>query len=719
MKIYETKNNTSAQDYRLGSHPRDNTLMFEAPDRLYINGMGHDKDTLAPIFGSTFQVFASTADWLKLTNSLSAAHDSESDASSLISSQVYGGKTSGDYLNTNNRQSIMAGVSMSSLWRSSFDSNKLYFTTTDPDGDRIWGGRYDIASSHLDGYVDSQPSNGSDGRGSTCFFHEDNNYLYGVLNGRGYTAISHSDHHQYRSKSCFIRMDKSTLEITWSGYAPQYDGLTVILHVTSDYFVFYSTQGHGQARYSGDEDGSGNGTSSNLPQAGFGLIRFSDDWTPSEVEMSHMHEKGTQSVPNWNNGFLPILDELGNSRYDEERGTLIMAPVITYLRNDPSIITSSTVLKQGVSIYGDTGGDYYDGDPSLDYYMTVPAIVSDNTLKSTHKIVRTYTCVRTGDGEFHIIRNNIPLPDNSNAFQNAASHPGSNPYGSSTNPAMDQRKCTITSDNSSLPTSFNDTNIVGDTGMLRKDVSYGITFRVQNTSFFMDSNNNAYLMVDFAHPQVNRENTLAAYHSIWVFKIVDHANSLTADPAETDSINLKVIQEIQIDRECYGLYRPTDDPKIFYAMSISSAEHPVYNWNPTTEQFSTSYSINGNICAIGNDSNGNVYSAHKGTYGRYEIHAESTVLPNEITVIPAQTRYEYTGTTISSTVAVDAYNYLGNRIAATINLQILGSGVEFTSSSATNNGKTISVTTSASASTAVDIDITSSSFARITASMSV
>jgi len=715
MKIYETKNNTSARDFRLGNHPRDNTLLFEAPDRLYINGMGHDKDTLAPIFGSTFQVFANTADWFKLTNSLTSGHDPESNDSSLISTHYVGSKTSGDYLNTNNRQSIMAGVSMTSLWRSSFDSNKIYFTTPDPDGDRNWAARYDIAHAHLDGFVSSQLNNGSNSRGSTCFFHEDNNYLYGILNGRSFDTGSNA--HERNSKSCFIRMDKSTLEMTASGYRPYYDGITVILHVTSDYFIFYCTDSVGAARYTGNEDGTSTGTTLQPPQAGFGLIRFSDDWTSTTLQQD-MEHKGNGQTPTWNNPFLTILDEQGNERYDDHHGTLIMVPINETLRNDPTLITHSTTLLNSLSIHGDTAGDFYDGS-NTDHYLTVPAIVSDSSLKSTHKIVRTYTSVRTVDGDYHIIRNNIPMPDNSNAFQSAASHPGSNPYGSSTNPAMDQRKCTITSDSNLLPTSFNDTNIVGDSGLFFEVTSESVSQRVHNMSFFMDSNNNAYLMLDFAHPQVHRYTTYAAFHSIWVFKIIDHASSLTNDPAETDSLNLKVIQEIQIDRECYGLYRPTDDPKIFYAMSISAAEHPVYNWNPTTEQFTTSYSINGNICAIGNDSNGNVYSAHKGTYGRYEIHAESTVLPNEITVVPAQTRYEYTGTTISSTVSVDAYNYLGNRIAATINLQILGSGVEFTDPSATNNGKTISVTTSASASTAVNIDITSSSFVRITASMSV
>jgi hypothetical protein len=325
---------------------------------------------------------------------------------------------------------------------------------------------------------------------------------------------------------------------------------------------------------------------------------------------------------------------------------------------------------------------------------------------------------RTQNGEYLIIRNNIPLPENTNAFQSAATHPGSAAYGSSTNPAMDQRKCTVTSNNAALPSTFSDSNITGSSGFFAKTGAETDANRIHNMSYFEDGGS-AYLMIDFAHPSVETDPTVAAYHSIWVFKITNHTSSLTNDPSETDSLALEIIQDIQIDDSCYGLYRPTDDPKTFIAMSITSSVHPVYSWNSSTEQFTTSYSLNGNICTIGNDSSGNIYSAHKGPYGRFEIHAESVVLPNEITVVPAQTRYEYTGTTISSTVSVDAYNYLGNRIAATINLQILGSGVEFTDSSATNNGKTISVTTSTSSSTAVDIDITSSSFVRITASMSV
>ena len=707
MKIYQTKNNTSSNDYRLGSHPHDNTLLFEAPDRLFINGMGHDKDTLAPIFGSTFQTFANEGEWFKLTNSVSFCQDSTSNTNSLPASEQVRMKPSADYLLSNNRQSIMAGVSISSIWRSTSDTNYIYFTGADPDGDKLWVGRYNIASSSLDGFVGAS----SNADGSAAFFHEDDNYLYGV-------AHRHSGDSYPAS---FIRVNKGNLTFSHSGLEPSYDGGIIILHVTDDYFVFFGQTNNATKWYQNDVTSSNYGALC----AGIGLVRFTDTFTAGTT-INYLSSKSDNlySTPNWNSPFLAILDDNGNIRYagknssyEHGGGTINMTLFPTSMRNDPSLITYAPAQGEEIGIYPDSGGDYYSA-LSDDHHLINPAIVSNSTLINTHKIIRTYSLLRTSDGEYVIIRNNVPLPENTNAFQAASSHPGSSAYGSSAIPVMDQRKCTITSNNSSLPSSFTDSNISGSSGFFSKVSSTYTADRIHNMSYFED-NGNAYLMIDFAHPNTSVDSTTSAYHSVWVFKITNHTSSLTNDPSETDSLALEIIQDVEIDDSCYALYRPTDDPKTFIAMSVSTSTHPVYSWNTSTEQFTTSYSLNGNICTIGNDSNGNIYSAHKGPYGRFEIHAESVVLPNEITVVPAQTRYEYTGTTISSTVAVDAYNYLGNRIAATINLQILGSGVEFTDPSATNNGKTISVTTSTSASTAVDIDITSSSFVRITASMSV
>ena len=93
-------------------------------------------------------------------------------------------------------------------------------------------------------------------------------------------------------------------------------------------------------------------------------------------------------------------------------------------------------------------------------------------------------------------------------------------------------------------------------------------------SYFED-NGNAYLMIDFAHPNTSVDSTQSAYHSVWVFKITNHTSSLTNDPSETDSLALEIIQDVEIDDSCYALYRPTDDPKTFIAMSISTSTPPV------------------------------------------------------------------------------------------------------------------------------------------------
>ena len=74
---------------------------------------------------------------------------------------------------------------------------------------------------------------------------------------------------------------------------------------------------------------------------------------------------------------------------------------------------------------------------------------------------------------------------------------------------------------------------------------------------------------------------------------------------------------------------------------------------------------------------------------------------------------------MQSTVDIECFNYAGDRIAATVNLQMIGEGVIFTSSSATSAGKALTITTSSSAAVTENISITQATFVKINASMSV
>jgi hypothetical protein len=100
-----------------------------------------------------------------------------------------------------------------------------------------------------------------------------------------------------------------------------------------------------------------------------------------------------------------------------------------------------------------------------------------------------------------------------------------------------------------------------------------------------------------------------------------------------------------------------------------------------------------------------------GLYNNY-FDIITTDAGQTLTITAATSTYTYSGSVISGSVLVNVYNYLGNRIVATVNLTIIGStntpGITFT-----NGLYTQTVTTSSSADTSVGILVVSSASAKI------
>ena len=138
----------------------------------------------------------------------------------------------------------------------------------------------------------------------------------------------------------------------------------------------------------------------------------------------------------------------------------------------------------------------------------------------------------------------------------------------------------------------------------------------------------------------------------------------------------------------------------------------VYDFNGTT--WTQTVNLPYQMSAAGRDNSGRIWATDVGPLGQGRLHLISPTTPVTITVTPASTNYSYAGAPITSSVAVNAYNNSGSRIAVAVKLVISGASMTFASSNLT-----VTVTTSASADTTVPIYITNGGVSNIIASAAI
>lgn len=660
MKIYETKSSAASA----GSHSAEfvnPAFVAEFGDDIYILHQLHTKDKLAPVFGKKFGAMGNLSSMMILHNSINTPRDLWNTSADRTGGQsIYHGWDA-NHAVTSNRQFQMCGGTATKVWQSIYNPSKLYYV-----------GNYKYNNTHYYVYEYDKNSktvtkvsaaSGAYFTQATIFIHEDENYLYGIDTGGSYR------HSGYCRQ---LRIHKGTFSYTTYGFHNRY-GWARPLYVDSERILWYQDIGHWSANY---------------PFRMIGMTKWSD--TVSNTTSYNIRRNNSSHINN------PWID---NQKADGGKAN--------------SMLYHGYVLTDGHTV-----------SHINNHFWSQPAIVGSGThgtnLRSTHKVVRIYTLGLNFDDEFFIVRTNIPLPDHANAFEDTSDgRPGGLAYGSAETPSCDVRLCTLSA-NAGLPNPITPTNGYGASGKIFRGNASHIASAI-NLSFFEDDTGEGFLIVDWANPNTqNVDTNVSRQQCIFVYKITNYSASIKADLHETDSLNLALIQKIDLGYNSFGLYRPTDDAKTFIAMDWHGTSHQVYTWNSTSETFVTGSEIKGEILGIGNDSSGTIYSIHNGGGNyRYEIHTETPTLPNQITVTPASERYDFTGTTINSTVSIEAFNYAGTRIEVTVNLQIMGDGVVFTNGLATDGGKTLAVTTSASSAITENIDITSATFVRINASMSV
>ena len=145
---------------------------------------------------------------------------------------------------------------------------------------------------------------------------------------------------------------------------------------------------------------------------------------------------------------------------------------------------------------------------------------------------------------------------------------------------------------------------------------------------------------------------------------------------------------------------------------ITHTNFYVYDFNGTT--WVQTVNLPYQMSAVGRDNTGRIWATDVGPLGQGRLHLISPTTPVSITVTPASTNYSYAGSPITSSVAVNAYNNSGSRIAVAVKLVINGASMTFA-----NSNLTVTVTTSASADTTVPIYIINSGVSNIIASAAI
>jgi len=140
----------------------------------------------------------------------------------------------------------------------------------------------------------------------------------------------------------------------------------------------------------------------------------------------------------------------------------------------------------------------------------------------------------------------------------------------------------------------------------------------------------------------------------------------------------------------------------------------IYNWD-NVNGWTLTTTLAEKAFAVGRDSTDRIWMVAGGGNGNYaDIHVITPTIPVRITITPAQSSYNHTGTDINSTIDVSAYNIAGERIATDVELSIDGNTMTFSGAATTTT-----VTTSTSAETSVAIVITGAGLSDIVANVSI
>lgn len=248
-----------------------------------------------------------------------------------------------------------------------------------------------------------------------------------------------------------------------------------------------------------------------------------------------------------------------------------------------------------------------------------------------------------------------------------------------------------------------DITIVGDlssthlTSILNNGINWSNYFDVDIWNETFVSNNTRYLTVMTMTGQYARWDATPAART-WITYSVNALNPKELTHHSTITIPTTPRQVIFLN-----------DSKTTMGVFTYGAFH-IYKWNDSTG-WDLASTINERFSSVGRDSLGRIWALDANVDSKVsDIHLITTDTPVQITVVPENTSYDYTGTTIATYVNVSAYDYTGARMAIGITLEIAGTSMQFSA-----GASTVNVTTSATAETQVALNIVDGGFSEITA----
>ena len=160
-----------------------------------------------------------------------------------------------------------------------------------------------------------------------------------------------------------------------------------------------------------------------------------------------------------------------------------------------------------------------------------------------------------------------------------------------------------------------------------------------------------------------------------------------------------------------------NDAKTIIGVIASDAFY-VYVWDDTNG-WELTQTLAERFSAVGRDKTGRIWAVGQGTTGAYfDIHVLSLDVPTKVTVTPASSSYNYTGTTINTSVGVSAYNISNERLATTVKLTIDGTSMQFDSDGNGNAGSdSATITTLTNADVTKNVNIVSAGLSDIIANI--
>jgi hypothetical protein len=154
-------------------HPNRRRLLVETPDYIFINGKGHTKDTLSPVFGMNTPIYTDMA-YLSTDNHIGTFYDFSNYTSRSKTNGWYYHRLNNTYGGKNNMQADLCGIHASETWQSIYEPDYYYHSAAGA-SDTSWMYKVDRKTGQI---VQRKSWSGAYYDNSHVFFAETEDYLY-------------------------------------------------------------------------------------------------------------------------------------------------------------------------------------------------------------------------------------------------------------------------------------------------------------------------------------------------------------------------------------------------------------------------------------------------------------------------------------------------------------------------------------------------------------